>query len=297
MITLGCAILAAGINLFFIPFKLLTGGLSAYCVLLYYLFGIPAGTTNLIANIPLFLAAYKMMSKNYFLSCLYGTVIFSLCFDGFLFMSKLALVNDKLLSCIAGGVLCGIGDALIYRVGGSTGGTDIIGAVVHKFYSISIGATNFVSNIIVLTASCYFFGVEITLYTLLAFFVCFKTINVFMDGFDYKKSIMIISKQATPIAENIMKSVGRSVTYFPAIGGYTREEIQAILVVAKLTQLGKIRNVVEQYDKHAFMIVQDARDVLGRGFTQEDIDVERPILNTGWQEEDNYKSIENSIKK
>ncbi len=286
MITIGCIILAAGINLFFIPFKLLAGGLSAYCVLAYYLFGIPAGTLNLVANIPLFLAAYKLMSRHYFLSSLYGTIIFSVCFDGLVFLADLHVVHDILLSCFAGGVVTGIGSALIYRVGGSTGGTDIVGAIVQKHYTISISATNFISDIAMLLASCYFFGVEITLYTLLAYFVTFKTINVFMDGFDYKKSILIISQDSAVIGENIMSTVGRSVTYLKAVGGYTHNDLNAILVVAKLTQVSKIRSVVEKYDQHAFMIVQDARDVLGRGFTQEDKAIQRPILSTGWQEED-----------
>ena len=286
MITLGCLIMAAGFNAFFLPYNLLSGGLSGYCVLLYYLFGLPVGIVNIVINIPLFLAAYKLMSRDYFISTIYGTLIFSLCFDLFNYLGQMKIVTDTLLACLAGGVICGLGDAIIYRVGGSTGGTDIIGAVIQKHYSISIGTTTFACNVIVMAASCYFFGVELTLYTLLAFFVSYKTISAFLDGFNYKKSIIIISQQYEAIAEDIISTVGRGITYFQAKGGYTHEDVPAVFVVANLTQVAKIRSVVEKWDKHAFMIIQDASDVMGRGFTQKDKPIERPILNTGWKEAD-----------
>lgn len=292
MIALGCLIMAAGFNAFLLPFNLLSGGLSGFCMLLYYLFGLPVGVVNIVINIPIFLAAYKLMSRDYFISTIYGTVIFSFCFDALHYLGQLHLTADTLLACLAGGVICGIGDAIIYRVGGSTGGTDIIGAVIQKHYSISIGTTTFACNVLVMAASVFLFGVEITLYTLLSFFVTYKTISAFMDGFNYKKSIIIISQQYESIGEDIMKTVDRGITYFQAKGGYTHEDVPAVFVVASLTQVAKIRAVVEKWDKHAFMIVQDASDVLGRGFTQKNKALERPILNTGWKESDRLEKPE-----
>jgi len=285
MVTLGCLLLAVAVNAFFIPFNLLSGGLSGYCVLLYYIFGLPISVTNMVLNIPLFIVAYKMMSRDYFICGIYGTVMFSLCLQSLEFLVNMYVVRDFILACIAGGVIGGIGGAMIYKVGGNTGGIDIIAAIVQKHYSIGMGTTEFLGNVVLMAVGCVYFGIEPTLYTLLAFFVTFKTTNVFMDGFDHKKSFIIISSNYKEIGEAILTYVERGVTYLDAEGGYTHERRPAVFVVAKLTQMAKIKNIVNSIDPHAFMIIQDASDVLGRGFTLKDKYVDRPAhttLRTGW---------------
>lgn len=144
-----------------------------------------------------------------------------------------------MLACIAGGVIYGIGAAMMYRVGGSSGGTDIIGAIINKHYSISIGTTGFMFNIILMFIGVFYFGLEAVLYTLLAFFVMFKTCNAFTDGFDYKKNIIIISEHYEEIGNGIIEVIGRGVTYLYAEGAYTHQQRKVLLVVAKLTQVAK----------------------------------------------------------
>ncbi len=129
-------------------------------MILYYLFGWQVSLTNILFNIPLFILAYKLMSRNYFISGIYGTLVLSFFLQLFAPLQQLTQVHDPMLSCIAGGVLHGIGLGTLYRVGGSTGGSDIIGAIVQKFYSISIGTTGFLINIVLLTAGAFFFGLE-----------------------------------------------------------------------------------------------------------------------------------------
>lgn len=146
-------------------------------------------------------------------------------------------------------------------------GTDIIGAIVNKHYSISIGTTGFLFNIILMFIGVFYFGLEAVLYTLLAFFVMFKTCNAFTDGFDYKKNIIIISEHYEEIGHGIIEVVGRGVTYLYAEGAYTHQQRKVLLVVAKLTQVAKIKQIVRDIDPGCFMIIQDANDVLGKGFT------------------------------
>ena len=172
-----------------------------------------------------------------------------------------------MLACIAGGVIYGIGAAMMYRVGGSSGGTDIIGAIINKHYSISIGTTGFMFNIILMFIGVFYFGLEAVLYTLLAFFVMFKTCNAFTDGFDYKKNIIIISEHYEEIGNGIIEVIGRGVTYLYAEGAYTHQQRKVLLVVAKLTQVAKIKQIVRDIDPGCFMIIQDANDVFGKGFT------------------------------
>jgi uncharacterized membrane-anchored protein YitT (DUF2179 family) len=267
MVTLACAIMGIALNVFYMPNKMLSGGIGGIAVLAYYLGGLPMGATSLICNVPLFFLAYKYMDKQYTIGALYGIVAFSVSLDVFHFLSNYTVVHDKLLACIAGGVLYGIGAACMYRVGGSSGGTDIIGAIIQKHYSISISTTGFIFNLLLLFVSVFFFGIEPVLYTLLTFFVMSKTCNAFTIGFDYKKNIIIISNSHHEIAEEIIKVVGRGVTYLHGEGAFTHQEREVLFVVAKLTQLAKIRAICRSIDPDAFMIIHDVNDVFGRGFT------------------------------
>lgn len=171
MVTLACAIMGIAMNTFYMPNKMLSGGIGGVAVLAYYVAGLPMGATSLICNVPLFFLAYKYMDREYTVSALYGIIAFSVSLDFFHFLSTYTVVHDKLLACIAGGVLYGIGAACMYRVGGSSGGTDIIGAIIQKNYSISISTTGFAFNICLLLASVSLFGIEPVLYNI-AYLFC-----------------------------------------------------------------------------------------------------------------------------
>ncbi len=155
----------------------------------------------------------------------------------------------------------------MYRVDGSSGGTDIIGAIIQKKYSVSISTTGFIFNIFLLFVSVFYFGIEPVLYTLLTFFTMTKTCNAFTIGFDFKKNIIIISNKSESIAEEIIKVVGRGVTYLHGEGAYTHQDREVLFVVVKLTQLAKIKNICQRVDPTAFVIIHDVNDVFGRGFT------------------------------
>lgn len=292
-IMVGTCLSGIAINGFFIPHQLLSGGLSGLCVILYYLFQWDLGYTNIILNIPLFILAYRMMSRDYFISGIFGTLALSFSLRTFTFLNQQALVHDPMLACIAGGVIHGMGLGILYRVGGSTGGSDIIGAIIQKFYSISIGTTGFIINIGLLLMGAFLFGVEPALYTMVAYFVVFKVANAFTDGFDYKKSILVISEKNDAIAEAIFQVVGRGVTYLESEGAYTHQHRKMLFVVVKLTQVAKVKELVKSMDPFAFMIIQDANDVFGRGFTQRtNHNVKRPPeLRTDWQEMDHARTI------
>ena len=277
MTTLGCILLGVAVNAFYVPHHLLSGGIGGISVILYYLFNFSMGITSLIINIPLFILAYKYMEKDYIPSAFYGMLVFSFSLDFFKFLATPVILHDTLLSCIAGGALSGIGGALLYRVGGSSGGTDIIGAIVNKYYSISISTIGFLLNIVLMTFAAFLFGLEPALYTLFAFFVSFKTANAFTDGFDYKKSFMIISDHHEEIAQGIIEVVGRGVTYLEAEGAFTHQNRRVIFVVAKLTQVAKIRELIRNIDPKAFVIVQDVTDAFGKGFTLKGDSLERKI--------------------
>ena len=275
-LVLGCVLMASSINCFLIQDHFLSGGLAGFCMILYYLLGWPVGITSFILNIPLFVLAYRFMSRRFLIDSFIGTAVFSLVLDATSFLSASTYVNNPLLACIAGGVTEGIGSALIYRVDASTGGADILGFLCKKYYNFSISSTIFIFNAIVVAAAIVFVGLEPVLYSMVIFFISFKATNVFMVGFDYKKSVIIISQQNAVIGPRIMNEVNRGITVFHGQGGYTHRDTQIILAVVKLTQLNHLTRIVNEVDPHAFVLVQDANDVFGRGFTQPDLILPRP---------------------
>ena len=120
MVTLACVMMSIAINVFYMPNKLLSGGIGGFAVLVYYIAGLPMGVTSLICNIPLFVIAYKYLDKAYTINAFYGMLMFAFCLDFFHFLSEYTIVHDTLLACIAGGVFYGIGASCMYRVGGSS---------------------------------------------------------------------------------------------------------------------------------------------------------------------------------
>ena len=268
MVVIGCLITASAINLFYIPNMLLSGGITGLGFLIYYLTGLPIGMMNIVLNIPLFYLAWKYMDKEYFFGSLASMTFLSLAIDALHFLTAYTPdVPEKMLSCITGGVMYGIGMGIVYRVGGGTGGMDIVGGIINKYYSISQGTTNFIFNIFIMFCGTIAFGIEAVLYTMLTFFIVFKVTNSFASGFDYKKNIIIISEHYEEIASGIIKIVGRGVTYLYGEGAYTHQQRKVLFVVAKLTQVARIRQIVRKKDPGAFMIITEASDVFGRGFT------------------------------
>lgn len=206
MVTLACAIMGIAMNTFYMPNKMLSGGIGGVAVLAYYVAGLPMGATSLICNVPLFFLAYKYMDREYTVSALYGIIAFSVSLDFFHFLSTYTVVHDKLLACIAGGVLYGIGAACMYRVGGSSGGTDIIGAIIQKNYSISISTTGFAFNICLLLASVSLFGIEPVLYTLLTFFVMTKLVMRLRQALIIKRRLSSSASITRRLRKRLLKS-------------------------------------------------------------------------------------------
>lgn len=267
MTAIGCVLMGVAVNAFYIPHQLLSGGIGGIAIMLYYLMQFPMSVVTIIINIPLFFLAYRYMDHSYPVRALFGMLIYSFSLDFFSFLVPLAPIHDTLFSCIVGGTLNGIGAAFLYRVGSSSGGTDIVGAIFNKYYSVGISTPGFIINILLMTIAAFFFGLEPALYTLLASFISFKIANSFTDGFDYKKNIIIISNNSVEIANEIIKIVGRGVTFLSGEGAYTHQPRKVLLIVAKLTQLAQIRTIVSSIDPDAFMIIHDVTDVMGKGFT------------------------------
>lgn len=267
MVGLGSIIGGSAVNAFLVPHHMLSGGVSGVAMILYFLFDWPLGVMIIIGNIPLFYAAYKFLDREYVIGAFYGLIIFSVSIDATRFLTKLNLVDDIILASVYGGVISGIGSGIIFRVGGSAGGTDIIAAIVKKYYSYNIGMVVFSINLLIMSVAAVLFGLKPAMYTLITMFIGSSVTDKVIEGFNRKKTIMIISDVSDDIAAAILKEVGRGVTYLKGEGAYTRNDKKVIFVVVTLTQIARIKFIVEKVDPRAFMIVQDAAEVMGKGFT------------------------------
>lgn len=266
-ITIGCLIASTSINLFLVPHHLLSGGVSGIAIILYFLFGFPIGVQILVMNIPLVYVAYKLIGKEYAITTIYGTILFSVAIDLTQFLSQINPLDDPLLACITGGIISGVGSGLIFRFNGSAGGLDIVAAVVRKYYSFNFGVVSFAINCVIMLIAAFFFGLKLAILTLISMFVSANLTDKVVEGFNRKKTIFIVSYNTEQIIEVILKEVGRGATILRGEGAFTRQEKPVIFVVVSLMQIAKIKLLVQEVDPQAFMIVQDAAEVMGRGFT------------------------------
>ena len=265
-ISLGCIVMAMGVSLFLLPNELSTGGFSGIATILYYLCGFPLGSTMLILNIPLLLIAYFKIGKQLFFRSIYGTVIFSVLVD---ILDKVeTLTHDKFLGCIYGGILMGIGKAIVLKYKASTGGSDLLSYVIRA-YKPQYRSSNLilVTDAIIITLNVFFFRtVEVGLYSAIAIFLMGKMIDLIFEGINFTKVVLIISPMYKEIAEKIGNEVNRGSTGLYSRGMYTNEEKMTLLCVGSRTESYVIESIAKNVDRTSFIIILNAREVLGKGF-------------------------------
>ena len=266
-IIIGCLIASCSINLFIVPSHLLTGGATGISIIVYYLVGFPIGVQTFLYNIPLLFASYKLLGRAYTIDIIIGTFIFSFCLDATKFLNIYAPVDDLMLAAIFGGVFNGIGYGIVFKMNGSTGGFDILGAIIKKYYSMNMGGVIFGFNCIVVTAAGFMFGISPAMFTLICMFVNAQVTDKVAGGFNRKKAILIVSDRSREIADEIISVVGRGVTFLHGQGAFTGREKDVIMVVVSLTQIAKIKAITHRNDQHAFMLIMSANEVLGHGFS------------------------------
>lgn len=223
-IFVGCVIASLGVNLFLVNAQLLSGGATGIALILQYLAEVPSGITVFIINIPLFFVSYKMLNKRFTLYSAVGMISLSISLIITKPLSNLVKVDDILLYCIYGGVLCGLGYGLVFSRNGSTGGTDIITMVLRKKYSnFEIGKLSFGINCIIVFIGALIFGLPKALYTLISMFVQGTIVDKVINGFNSKKLLLILTEKEQEIIEYVIKDMNRGVTSLIAEGEYTHE--------------------------------------------------------------------------
>ena len=263
----GCLIAACSINLFVVPSSLLTGGVTGIAIIFYFLTGLPIGAQTLAYNVPLLIASYKLLGKKYTIDVIIGTVMFSVALDATKFLNGMLPLDEMMLASIYGGIFNGIGYGIVFRMNGSTGGFDILGAIFKKYYSMEIGSVIFGFNWLIVAVAGVLFNISSAMFTLICMYVTSQMTNKVIDGFNQRKAILIISDKSKDIADGIIADIGRGVTFLNGEGAYTGVPRKIVMVVVSMTQIAKIKIIVNTVDKNAFMLILAASEVQGRGFT------------------------------
>ena len=274
IINFGALITAVGIGLFLAPSKIAAGGVSGIAIILYHMFGFDIGITMLLLNIPLYLGGMKVFGKIYGFKTFFGTVMLSFYID---LLRTLIPNTDKLidfsvggnmvLGAIFGGVIAGIGLGFIMKFGGSTGGTDIIAQMLHKFIHIPVGYALMTVDILVLISASLIFGLEKGLYAVLTLYTTGILINKVFEGISYSKMVYIISDKHQEIKDVIISEINRGGTYLAGKGLYTDMDRNVIITVLKAREIYELKLWVKDIDPNAFVIISEAYEVLGEGFS------------------------------
>lgn len=268
-ILLGSGIFSFALNYLIMPNHLYEGGITGINLILFYLFKIQPWMMNILINIPLFLLGWKLLGRKILIYSLIGT--FAVTFWLLLFEKlpiHINLANDLLIVSMLGGILVGLGLGIIFKAGGTTGGSDIIARIGHKYLPYSIGQIILAIDFLVLTLTVIVSqNLRIVLYTLLMVTIASKVIDFVTEGGYGSKGVMIVSQKSEQLAQAIDSEIERGVTFIKAQGFYSRTNINMIYSVIYKSQLQEMKELIHRIDPHAFITITDAHEVLGEGFT------------------------------
>ena len=263
----GSAVFAVGFALFLQPHDMNAGGISGLAQIFVELTGFgTVGMLSILINLPLFILGGLKIGKRFFVGSLIGMVLSSVLID--LFAGLAFFEAEPLVSVLYGGVLCGLGLGVVFVCGTSTGGSDILVRLLKLHYrNVPIGQISMCFDaVVVALTGIVFQDITKALYTGLAVFLCGKVIDAVVYRFDYSKVAMIISKEHEAIALAIGEKLDRGATFLRGEGSYSGSEVKVVLSAVKRQQITELKDLVTQIDPNAFVILQDAHQVLGDGF-------------------------------
>lgn len=269
LIIIGSFILASGFVFFITPYKIIPGGVYGISIVLHYIFGTPVGLVALLFDIPLTIIGVRILGPRFGFKTVLGfslTAIFNDTLTWFWGYRPL-VEGDALLSSIFGGVLVGLGLGLMFRSKATSGGSDILAAIVNKYTNIPLGQMMIlIDSVIVLLGLVVFGDWKIPLYSWIVIFITGKMIDVVLQGLSYDKSLFIISEKHEEIREKIINNLNRGGTFIEGKGMYNMAERKIIFTVVSRREVAILQEYIHEIDPNAFMTVIDATEIYGEGF-------------------------------
>ncbi len=273
MILLGTLLYGFSFNAFILSNEIVTGGLSGVCALIFFATGelVPVSVSYFVINVALLAVALKVLGLKFLLKTIFG--VFSLSFSFTLFERVLGgvplLPDEPFMSILIGGCLCGAGLGMVFSVNGSTGGTDIIGAVVHKYKNISIGRILLFCDFVIISSSFVLFhDVEKIVFGFVEMVVCNYVLDMVLNANRQSVQFLIFSLKYDEIADAIIQDLGRGCTVLDGVGGYSKKPVKVVVLLARRSESGNIFRLVKHIDRDAFISQSVVLGVYGEGFDQ-----------------------------
>ena len=268
----GSAIFAFGIVHFNMQNNLSEGGFTGIQLILYFLWRWDPAITNILLNIPLFFIGWKFLGRKTLFYTIIGTAAVSLFLSIFqAYPLSFPLQEDMTLAALFAGIFVGVGLGIIFRYGGTTGGSDIIVRIVNKYTSWSMGKTMFAFDcLVILTSLIVYLNLVEGMYTLVAVYVGARTIDMVQEGSYSARGVVIISDSNHKIAGQIMNEMNRGVTKLLGKGSFTEQKRHVIYCVVGFNEIHRLKSIIESVDPHAFVAITHVHEVTGEGFTLDD---------------------------
>lgn len=269
ILALGCFIMSIGLNMFLEPYTIASGGLTGLAIVLKSLFGTPLWVINLVFNIPLFIFGVKILGKSDAIKTLIGILFLTFFLGVTEPLTSSNITQDVLLASIAGGIIVGISLGMLFRIDASTGGTELACLILNKVFPfITISTFMFIiDGVVIALAAIVSRNIETALYAIISLYISVKISDTIVEGFDFSKSFIIVTEKPAKISNAIMDQLERGVTVLEGRGGYTNEKKDVLLVVVSRREEVHLKRIVNDIDPMAFIIINNAHEVLGEGFS------------------------------
>ncbi|HRZ79391.1 MAG TPA: YitT family protein [bacterium] len=267
LIVAGSVIMSAGYSFFADPHRIVPGGVYGTAIVIHHVFGLPTGTVGLVFNIPLFIAGILILGPRFGVKTFVGTILTSGFIDLFNSFGWGSPTDDMMLASIVSGLLIGAGLALIFKAKATTGGSDIIAQITHKYTRMPIGQLLiFIDSLIVTVGVVAFKDFSLALYALITIYITGKVLDAILLGGNNRKAVFVISDRHEEIREFILKKLSRGGTYFHGQGMYKKEDKKVIYTALSRRELAALQDFVKDTDSEAFISVFDTNQIYGRGF-------------------------------
>lgn len=268
VITIGTFLMAVGVNVIYEPMGMVTGGFSGIGIILYRFFKLPLWLTTAVLNIPLFILAGKSIGMAFVKKSLYAAICFSVALG--IVPTPSAVFDDYLMAAILGGTLNGVGIGMVFGKGASTGGSDLLSTLLSLIFPwVTAGTLLSVTDGIIVAAGMLVFGIRKGLYAIVAVFITTKLMDRILEGLKFAKLLYIISDEQEAIAAGVMQELDRGVTALTGRGMYSQKEKNVLMCAVSRKEAVSVIRIIKKADRSAFIIISDAREVMGEGFTDQ----------------------------
>ena len=262
---IGAIIASIGLELFLIPNQVIDGGVVGLSIMGHFMMdGVPFGVFLVVLNIPFLYIGYKHIGKNFAVATVVAVIMLSFCSEYAATFDK--VTNDPFLAAIFGGIIDGIGVGIIMRAGGSLDGTEIVAIIADKHTPFSVGEVVMFINLFILSGAGLLFGWDKAMYSLVAYFVIAKMIDVVTKGFDETYAVMIVTKDPIEVTDELNAQLGRGVTILHGQGGYTKLPKEILYCVVNRLEVTKVKEIVLSMDENAFVTINSVYDIVGGRF-------------------------------